>query len=198
MMIVDGDIPQYWLTGYEKVFALDIETSGLDRNHDRIACVQVHNPVRGTIIVRRLTESPTELIRLLESTQRKIFHHAPFDLGFLLRDYPNMAVQNIADTKIAAGILDPTKKRFGSHSLKYLVKHYFNYDMDKTLAVSNWFAETLSPKQVDYAIKDVEFLPRLLSRLEQAIRRKGLYGDLQRAYQHIPTSVLLSLKKEGI
>lgn len=213
MNIVTGDIPSNYLKAAEQatIVGLDIETSGLllhpteKKPQDSIACIQMHVPEFGTIMVRYLNKVPMNLNRLIGSWKiRKIFQHAPFDLGFLLRDYSFMQPRHILDTKIAARILDPKRELFidpdtnkGSHSLKVLVYHYFGYKMDKRIAVSNWFADDLTPEQLEYAAKDVEYLPPLLRKLEMAIFDKDphLVNALNVAYHNIPAMVMGELKK---
>lgn len=216
--IVEGDLPDAWLQAAmrARIVGADIETSGLERTKDRIACIQIYVPGAGTVMVRNL-ESPAKVLELLQSWRvTKIFQFADFDLSFLLRDYPILVTyppKQIVDTKIAAGILDPDvrnpeKAMFidpdtgkGSHSLKILVYHYFGYKMDKSIAVSNWFAQNLTQAQLDYAAKDVEYLPPLLKCLESDITNKAvtsgdfsILSDLYYAYQCIVPNVIRGLK----
>lgn len=205
--MLEGDLTPEWynLAVSARQVGMDIETSGLNKNTDQIATVQMYVPNAGTVMVRKLY-NPKWLIALLETPQTvKIFHHASFDLGFLVRDYP-MYPSRIADTKVAAKILDPKKIQFthpetgrGSHSLQTLVWYYFEDMLDKRLAVSNWFEETLSPEQLIYAAKDVEYLPELLRKLETEISAQGNLRLVRDAYNHIPTKVLLEIKNyEGV
>lgn len=195
-------MPSEWLESAlaARIIGVDIETSGLSLERDVIATVQIFIPQKGTIMVRRL-QNPTNIIHLIETANTtKIFHHAPFDLGFLVRDY-GMWPQRIADTKVAAKILDPKRTRFihpdtqkGSHSLLSLVWHYFEFKMDKTLAVSDWFQEVLSEEQIAYAAKDVEYLPALLQRLEQELAAQGNLALARSAMAALPTDVMLRIK----
>jgi ribonuclease D len=178
--LINGDINQDW---YEhavaaRIVGVDIETSGLSLQTDKIATIQMFVPGKGTVMIRK-ADQPFTMMKLLENRRiTKIFHHAPFDLGFLVRDY-DVFPENIADTKVAAKILDPRKTQFihpntnkGSHALLSLVHHYFGFLMDKSLAVSDWFAPDLSQEQIEYAAKDVEYLPELLRRLEVELAKK--------------------------
>lgn len=200
--MLEGDITPQWYDAAlaARIVGMDIETSGLSIQTDRIATVQLYVPDKGTVMVRKLA-SPDYLVALLETEHAtKIFHHAPFDLGFLVRDL-NIWPQNIADTKVAAKILDPKRQKYihpetskGSHALISLVWHYFGFKMDKTLAVSNWFEPELSTAQVEYAAKDVEFLPELLKKIELELSTAGLLHLARSAMQHIPTEVILQAK----
>lgn len=200
--MLDGDLTSEWLhlARAARIVGMDIETSGLDKYNHKIATVQLYVPNKGTAMVRNFT-SIWNLQELLESPDIvKIFHHAPFDLGFLMYNYPMRPV-NIADTKIAAKILDPKRQLFihpqtgkGSHSLQSLVWYYFEDLLDKTLTVSNWFEPNLRPELVEYAAKDVLYLPRLLRRLERELSNIDRLQLARDAYAHVPTKVALELK----
>lgn len=149
---------------------IDIETSGLDYIHDRIATVQVYSQSAGVQIVRIRDgqSSPGNIRYILEDpTSTKIFHYGMFDLSFLGYKWKIYA-RNVEDTRIAATLLDPYKNRYFNptrnkydHGLAALVWTYFKDRLDKELAVSNWFGN-LSPAQLSYASKDVIYLPALL------------------------------------
>ncbi len=203
--LVEGDIDRRWYNEADAVqtVAIDIETSGLNKRTDRIATIQMHVPHFGTIMVRNFS-NPLYLMGIIESPHiKKIFHYASFDLAFIVRDF-GIWPENIADTKIAAKLLDPKRKRFihpetgkGSHSLISLVNAYFDQRLDKSIAVSDWFAKELSQEQLDYAENDVLFLPQLLANLESDIQREHGYSTLKlarEAYKHIPTHVILEVK----
>jgi len=202
VFLCEEDYPIEWLHGAvaAKIVGMDIETSGLDRVRDKIATIQMFVPNMGTIMLRKQSTNPTVLLKLLEHKQiTKIFHHAPFDLGFLMRDY-KVFPEKIADTKVAAKILDPRRISYihpdthkGSHALLSLVFHYFGEKLDKTLAVSDWFANDLSEEQLTYAAKDVEYLPALLYNLERALAKQGKVKLARKAMNNIPTKIALEL-----
>lgn len=200
--VVYGDIPDEALAASRLVrtVGMDIETSQLrmvngtlDKTNGKIAMIQVYIPDYGTIMVRNITAWPTNLTRLLEGKTTKIFHYASFDLYFLMRDLPLVYPTNIADTKVAANFYDPKKTIFKDHRLNTLVSAIFGYEMDKSLAVSDWLATDLTPAQLEYAAKDVEFLPELLTYLEKRINTHYIV-DLLAAYRFLPQRVMIELK----
>ena len=201
--MVEGDLPlewTHWARASGKI-GVDIETSGLSPVTDRIATVQMFVPTMGTIMIRKL-QDPINLLRLLEDRQTvKIFHHAPFDLGFLQRKY-EVTPRSIACTKIAAKMSDPNRQKYfdpdtnkGSHSLKSIVWTMFQDRLDKTLAVSDWFAEDLTQAQLDYAAKDVEYLPEILRRLEVDLAKLRILTLYRKTSNYIPTKIELELKR---
>ena len=175
--VVDGDLSSdtYRLISsalYADVVGVDIETSGLDYIHDRIATVQVYSPACGVEIIRvREGFTPNNLVALLEGTAiRKIFHYGMFDLSFLAQKY-GVYARNLDDTRIAATIVDPYKSKYynpargkNDHGLAALVWTYYHDRLDKELAVSDWFGN-LTPAQLSYASKDVIYLPYVLSKV---------------------------------
>lgn len=201
--MVEGDFPIEWLHGARAAgrVGVDIETSGLSPVTDRIATVQMYVPGMGTVMVRKL-DNPTNLLMLMQDRQTtKIFHHAPFDLGFLQRNYDVLPI-SIACTKVAAKLSDPNRLKYfdpdtnkGSHSLKSIVWTMFQEKLDKTLATSNWFAEELDPAQVEYAAKDVEYLPEILRRLEVDLSKLRMLRQFRRASNYIPIKIDLEIKK---
>ena len=102
-----GDIP---LEAYDNavhvgLVAWDIETSGLNWNEDLISTCQVYIPGTKIYIVRINETQPTYLGQLLSSpTIRKVFHHAMFDLRFMVNKW-HFPISNIACTKIASKVL---------------------------------------------------------------------------------------------
>lgn len=200
--IVDYDIStdMYSASLGVPAVAMDIETSGLDLAVDRMATIQVYNPAYGIEVVR-LQEGqgvPDNLAELLEiTTVAKIFHYAPFDLGFIMRDW-RIFPESIKDTRIAATMLDPRRERFWNPArqkydlgLAALVYYYYGVELNKSIAVSNWFGD-LSEEQVLYAARDVLYLPDLLAKLESELRPEYLRAA-RKAYQFIPTKVYLKL-----
>lgn len=201
VILVDGDLPLEWYESAKGTsIGVDIETSGLNKQTDRIACIQIYVPDTGTIMVRNLNNAPMALLALLINQDiQKIFHHALFDLAFLMRDYPYIRPRNIADTMIAAKLFDPRKERFfhpitgnPSHSLIALVWYYKQIILDKSLATSNWFQKKLTKSQLDYAAKDVIYLPYMLAQMEQGMNSDTL-ELAHSAYECIPTQVALQL-----
>lgn len=208
--VVANDLPQAYVVAalQATIVGVDIETSGLDITKDSIACVQMHVPEYGTVMVRYLDDVPAHLAMLLESRRvTKVFQHAPFDLSFLMRDFPFIQPHTICDTKIAADILDPEGKLFihpitnkPSNSLIALVWHYYEDLLDKSIAVSNWFQDELSQEQLAYAEKDVLYLPDLLRKLERAIFDKDhtYINTLHRAYHDLPAKAVARIKSPAL
>lgn len=200
--LVEEDIPIDWLLAAEAqpVVGMDTETSGLNHHTDRIACVQMYVPGKGVLVVRNLQRKPLALIDLMENNNvGKIFHHALFDLKFLTI-HAAMRPTHIIDTKVAAKLLDPKRTKFisqidgkGSHRLESLVFGYFGFQMNKAIAISNWFAPELTDEQIKYASADVYFLPELVEKLYDDLAGSNKRRMAIEAMRHIPLRVQLEL-----
>jgi ribonuclease D len=194
---VIADIPEDWyheILFKSPLIGMDIETSGLDRVRDKIACVQIYVPTKGTLLLRTISDYPSKLIAVLEHKEiKKIFHHAPFDISFLARDY-HIWANNIACTKVAVKILDPDKTMFKSHSLWYLLKELFGVEKNRELTVSDWFTSYLSEAQIQYAETDVKYLIDLLALLEGQLLSRGKLKLAREVYKNIPTYIQLEMQ----
>ncbi|OHB82657.1 MAG: hypothetical protein A2Z38_06115 [Planctomycetes bacterium RBG_19FT_COMBO_48_8] len=169
----------------------DIETSGLDWKDERIATCQLC--ISGSqVFIVKTNENPPERLKTIlgDSSVKKIFHHAAFDLRFMLHNWI-VEPKNIACTKIAAKLLHP--KNLDLHSLKGLIKHYFGVNISKNERTSNWFARDLTDDQIIYAANDVIYLEQLLPKLEKELYSKNLIEIALSCFEHIPTRVKLDV-----
>lgn len=189
----EGDLPSAYLDQIRRlgVLAWDIETSGLDWRKDRIATCQVFMPTGHPIIVRINRHKPKRLMLLLADTSvRKVFHHAMFDLRFMSHNW-RVAPKNVACTKIASKLLDADGK--GEHSLKPLLERHLGVVINKDLQRSDWLSLELSQAQLAYAATDVIYLIPLLEVLERELESRGLLDLAHSCFDHIPTRVRLEL-----
>jgi len=202
VILVKGDIPdEYMNIIFDNTqIGIDLETTGLAKILDAILTVQIYLPQqRIVIIVQHLQIYPRNIISMLNNKRiQKIFHHAGFDLAFIVREwytYKSLP-QNVACTKIAAKIAD--KKNIYSHSLKNLLNRLFDVKInkDKTLTLSNWETLQLTKDQIHYLVNDVAFLPNLLAELEAEINENGYIEDLEAAFEYLPHHVRLSLNSD--
>src|SRR6266403_2787055 len=107
-----GDLPDYALEKAREagLIGWDIETSGLDWKLDKIGTCQVFIPKCDVFVVQmdKTGSAPANLESLLRDLEvRKVLHHAIFDLRFMLHHWA-VLIENVACTKIASKILDPS------------------------------------------------------------------------------------------
>lgn len=174
-----------------KVVAWDIETSGLDWRNDKIGICQLYTPKESVAVIKIVDNIPKRLRSLLSnSSVRKVFHHAMFDLRFMCYHW-KVLPQNIACTKIASKLIDVNNEY--KHSLQGVLKKYLNVVIDKNERISNWLSNDLTDTQINYAAKDVMYLLSLLDILENELKSKGLLEITQLCFAHIPTRVQLDI-----
>lgn len=198
LAVVKGDVsPDFeWAVRDARLVAWDIETSGLDWRLDRIATCQLHIPGVGTEIIQMNDHLPERLRDLLMSERVvKVFHHAPFDLRFM-RYHWNATPHNVACTKILSKILRP-EVGAKEHSLKPTLWHFLRVELDKSEQVSDWMSPNLSPDQLAYAARDVEFLVPLFDRLMHEARANGLADMAERTFAYLPTRIETDLRGCG-
>lgn len=194
-----GDLPDYILKA--NIVGIDIETNGLDARNHVIKSIQVYGRYKfeemnydHVIILRDFDILPKRLKYLLEEAKiMKIFHHAPFDLEFIMRTW-GIIPQNVVCTKVAAKLLDPKREK-SKHSLKDLLLHYLGIDLEKAMALSDWGAKELTQKQIEYAADDVLHLPLLLKTIEQGLRKEKKIKKAKELYKELVPYIVKKIKE---
>jgi ribonuclease D len=190
-----ADISDTFLTKASDVglVAIDIETSGLDWRSERIGLCQIALPDGEVSLLKNKKKSrPHRFLKMLrDPSVQKIFHHAMFDLRFLVYHW-TATPANIACTKIASKLLDPEQTE--SHSLDALLERYLQVKIDKSERQSNWLTWDFSESQLAYASADVIYLPRLLDALKARLTSKSRWQLAQKCFEHIPTRVQLDIQ----
>jgi ribonuclease D len=187
----DLDEPLMSQFGGTERIAWDIETSGLDPKNDRIGTIQLHAPDVGTAVVQVGRTPPRRACALLADPQiGKVFHHAMFDLRFMVAHW-NVQPSHVYCTKVAAKLLDPAGSQ--SHTLQYLLARHLDIKINKEQRTTNWLASQLTEEQLIYACADVEYLLPLLDRLAAEMRGADLYETYRSCLRFLPTRVLLDL-----
>lgn len=187
-----GDLSSFAMENAKqfKLIAWDIETSGLDWKRDVIGTCQIYFPDSHVHIVQINNTAPSHLKELLnDSGICKLFHHAMFDLRFMV-SYWSIEVQNVACTKIASKILTPSME---NHSLKNIVKKYLGIRLDKMLQTSNWLESNLTKEQINYAVSDVIYLPELFTILKQKLLSKERWTLAEACFSYLPVKVKLDI-----
>jgi ribonuclease D len=103
----------------------------------------------------------------------KVFHHAPFDLRFMLHTWDVQPV-SIRCTKVASKLLAPDAPN-EFHSLQQLAARNLGVSLTKgAVRTSDWTAADLTAEQLDYAAADVLHLLALLDVMRANLHRAGL------------------------
>ena len=154
--------------------ALDIETTGLNPDTDRIRLITVTSRTtegtESTFVIDLFLEIDVE--GLLDSFQGKTLylHNASFDLGFLRRlgFVHNGAIH---DTMLMARLLHAGTD--SSCSLKDCVQRYLGIEFSKEQQRTDWSGE-LTADQLAYAANDTAHLYSLARRLLTELESAGL------------------------
>ncbi|CCG01055.1 putative 3'-5' exonuclease [Blastococcus saxobsidens DD2] len=155
------------------MIACDLETSGLDWRVERIGTIQLFSPSTGTVILQASSRPPDLLAALMQRPSVvKVFHHAPFDLGFLQADW-SITTRNVRCTKVASKLAFPEAPS-SDHSLASLLRTQLGVAVAKgSVRTSDWMSSELTAEQIEYAANDVRFLLPLLGNLTHLLEQRG-------------------------
>jgi ribonuclease D len=181
LTVTRDDLPAEFLTLFcdAPLVAWDIETSGLDWLDAQIGTCQLFSETAGVVVIGiDPAVRPARLISLLEDgAVPKVFHHAPFDLRFMIHEWSARPAA-IRCTKVASKLIAPDAPN-EAHSLQQLLSRYVGVDMAKgAVRTSDWTAAQLTREQIEYAAGDVIHLPALLRALMgelASLKRTWLY-----------------------
>jgi ribonuclease D len=180
--VEQGDLPANLTSAFSKAnrIAWDVETTGLDWRQDRLATCQLFAEGVGVVVVKATESRPNRLATLLEDPAvEKVFHHAPFDLRFMVHRW-DVRPSSIRCTKVASKLLAPDAPN-EAHSLQYLAARHLGISLTKgPVRTSDWTAASLTEEQLTYAAGDVLHLLALLDVLSVDLDRvhlKRLYDD---------------------
>jgi ribonuclease D len=147
----------------------------------------------GAVVISLGSGKPPRLATLLEDPMvEKVFHHAPFDLRFMVHAW-GARPTSIRCTKVASKLLEP-KAPNEAHSLQQLVARHLGVSLEKgPVRTSDWSAPNLTPEQLEYASGDVAYLPALLDVLSGALLAAGLSQLYDDCCAFLPSRTLLEL-----
>ena len=186
-----GDLPDLKL--YKNSVAIDTETLGLDIQRDRLCVVQL-SCGDGSADVVQIAKGQSEaknIVKLLgDDKVTKIFHFGRFDIAVLYHAFGTLSKNNFC-TKIASKL---TRTYTDKHGLKDLCKELLEIDLSKAQQSSDWGADELSEKQMEYAACDVLYLHKLKDILSERLKREKRMEIAQETFNFLPTRCLLDLE----
>ena len=184
------DLPSDLNLGNE--IAVDTEAMGLEPKRDPLTLVQISTGNNDCHIIQldRKEYKAKNLVKVLEDENiNKIFHFARFDVA-AIKHFLKADVKNIYCTKLASKI---ARTYTDKHGLKDLVKEIIGLDMNKQMQSSDWGAEKLSEKQLQYAASDVIHLHALKKELNKMLIREKRDFLFQECLKFLNTRVDLDL-----
>ena len=146
--------------------SFDPAADNLFRYRTRVCLMQIH-AAGETFLLDLLTGVPLD--PLWERLRRKhlIMHGSDYDLRLLYEEYGFVAT-SLFDTMLAAQLLN--RPRFG---LASLLQDHFNVTLAKEGQKANWSKRPITEKLLNYAAKDVIFLPALRDLLLAELEQRG-------------------------
>ena len=186
--IFENDLPAEIDLSNEKVIGVDCEALGLVLGRDPLTLVQLGLESKQFYLIKlnRKTYEAPNLIEVLSSPSTEfIMHYARQDLLWL-KYHLNVKPKNIFDTKVASKIIR-TASSF--HGYKDLVKELCGKDISKKEQQSDWGNPNLTPKQINYAAQDTEYLFEIKDKLTKMLKREKRFDLFEKCMKVIPTLV---------
>jgi len=155
--------------------AVDTEFERRTTFYAKLALVQIYDGQNIYLIDPFEVDCPRELKKVFESPSViKIFHSSKEDLEVLYTAW-NCRIQGLFDTQVANSFLT------GEISLGYakITEIVTGIFVDKQETTSDWVKRPLGEKQLDYAAKDVLYLPEIYQILKNKITDKNYYQYFQ-------------------
>jgi ribonuclease D len=195
VQVARADLPAEMMAAFAAAprVAWDVETTGLDWRRERLATCQLYAEEVGVVVISLDGERPDRLAALLEDPAvEKVFHHAPFDLRFLIRAW-EVRPSSIRCTKVASKLLEPEAPN-QAHTLQQLVARHLGIALAKgPVRTSDWSMPDLTPEQLEYAAGDVLHLSALLDVLTGTLRKAGLTRLYDDCCAFLPARAILEL-----
>ena len=173
--------------------AVDTETQGLSLVRDKLCLVQLSAGDGDAHIVqvnRDTYDCPNLKALMADTSVKKIFHFARFDVAIIQRDL-GVAPVPLFCTKIASGLVRTYTDR---HGLKDVCRELLAVDLSKQQQSSDWASEELTEAQLNYAASDVLYLHRLEMILSARLIREKRLDMAQACFEFLPTSARLDLE----
>lgn len=144
--------------------AIDTEADSMHAYPEKVCLLQIRCEESSWLVDPLADIDCTPLLDVLKD-KSLIFHAADYDLRLLHKRY-GFRPNRVFDTMWAARLVG--HERFG---LEFLVKHYFDIQLEKGPQTANWGMRPLTSAMAHYALNDVLHLKPLAEQL-----RKELMG----------------------
>ena len=172
--------------------AIDTEAMGLNNHRDRLCMLQIADESKQIHLIHFKNQNfsaPNLKNFLTDESRVKIFHYARFDVAIIQR-YLNVNIYNIFCTKIASKLC---RTYTHYHSLLELCSELLNIKISKQQQLSDWGAQTLNDKQLNYAAQDVKYLHQLRDKMSNLLLREKKKDIAEACFKFLPTKTKLDL-----
>lgn len=152
-----------WLDRETGWIGLDLETTGLDVWHGRIAVVGLYGPEHETAVVLNVAGFVDDPVREWLSKPHQFATHngATFDLLFLLNAGVDIFASTWFDSLIGEQVVAGTDRKGIKKDLQSAVKRRLGVDIAKIADQTAWLTPQLTELQTRYVAEDISFLPAL-------------------------------------
>ena len=192
--IFNHDLPDEIDLSKEKTIGLDCEALGLVLGRDPLTLIQLGLESKKYFLIKlnRDNYNAPNLKKLLsESSTQFIMHYARQDLLWL-KYHLDVKIENIFCTKLASKIARTVSNY---HGYKDLVKEICGKDISKKEQQSDWGDPNLSPKQINYAAQDTEFLFEIKKKLINMLEREKRIELYEKSIKVLP--ILVDMEMAG-
>ncbi len=150
------------------ICAIDTEADSLHRYRESLCLIQF--AVRGaSVLIDPLVIEDLSALGSYLSEATVWMHGADYDMTMFKRQFAALPPV-IYDTQIGARLLGV--RRFG---LGDLVRQYFGVELSKSSQKADWGKRPLSPKMIEYALNDVNYLLEMGDIIVAALKTHGRY-----------------------
>lgn len=150
------------------ICAIDTEADSLHRYRESLCLIQF--AVRGeSVLIDPLAIEDLEPLGVYLSEATVWMHGADYDMTMFKRQFGELP-SVVYDTQIGARLLGV--RRFG---LGDLVNRYFGVELSKSSQKADWGKRPLSPKMIEYALNDVDYLLEMGDLIVAGLKDLGRY-----------------------
>ena len=143
----------------EMMLTVDVETTGLNPMTDELKLIIFRSGMSMDVHIIIVTDDmiPMNFYNMMANHRiAKLFHHAVFDIQFLLIRNMNATFRNVACTKVLGKLM-----RLEKHSLKSLLKDFLDIDIWKAMIFDRDVWDDLDNDKLNYCANDVWYLSHL-------------------------------------
>ncbi len=153
----------------KRILALDLEMeNNLHRYGTHLALIQISDGKKTWLIDPLKVKNLMPFVQIMENPKiQKVFHDYEFDF-MVLHEKLDCHPKNVFDTKIAAEL--DGRKEFGLGSL---LEELFNVEKDTKMQKVDWTRRPMTERMKTYAAKDVIYLIKVKTILEESLKEKG-------------------------
>ena len=189
IIYLENDLPSN--IKFTSPIAIDTEMTGLSLLRDRLCLIQLTDN-KGIVYVIKVDppyNCPNLKKILTDAKIEKIFHFARADVAMIKKCF-GINTAPIFCTKIASKL---SRTSTDKHSLKALVKEFFDIDLNKDEQTSDWASKKLTKKQIEYAANDVIYLHEIKEKLLEKLKRENRIELAYKCFDFIQTRCDLDL-----